>query len=133
MKLGLTVLSPLHDGARTPTAFTRTDCGCREVHDLWTADGGICERQVLDTGDKHLRPCPVAKIYSRGNSDGSHRWYIEYATSCGTVHRARVDTTAEDRTRGDNRAEHLRQHVKTDDGDSVYERCYGWREDSESV
>ena len=39
----------------------------------------------------------------------------------------------DDRSRGYNRAEHLRQHVKTDDGDSVYDRCYGWREDAESL
>lgn len=134
MKLGLTVLAPLHDGTRTPAALARLDCGCGEVHDLWTADGRIHERHVLDTGDKHLQPCPVAKIYPRRNTDGSHRWYIEFATpSCGTVHRERIDTTEADRARGYNRAEHLRQHVKTDDGDSVYDRCYGWREDSESL
>jgi hypothetical protein len=49
------------------------------------------------------------------------------------VHRARIDTTDADGNRGYNRAEHLRQHVKTDDSDSVYDRCYGWREDSESL
>jgi hypothetical protein len=27
-----------------------------------------------------------------------------------------------------NRAEHPRQNVKTDHGNSVYDRCYGWRE-----
>jgi hypothetical protein len=37
------------------------------------------------------------------------------------------------RNRGYNRAEHLRQHVKTDDGDSVYDRCYGWREHSDTT
>jgi hypothetical protein len=42
------------------------------------------------------------------------------------MHRACIDTTGADRNRGYNRAEHLRQHVKTDDGDSVYDRCYGW-------
>jgi len=133
MKHGLTVLSPLHDSARVATAFARLECTCGDVHDLWTADGRICERQVLDTGDKHLQPCPVAKIYPRRNTDGS-RWYIEFAIpSCGTVHRERIDTTDADRDRGYNRAEHLRQHVKTNDGDSVYDRCYGWREDSESL
>ncbi|MGV9798335.1 hypothetical protein ACWDTP_09770 [Mycobacterium sp. NPDC003449] len=38
-----------------------------------------------------------------------------------------------DRDKGYNCAEHLRQHTKTDDGDSVYDRCYGWREDAESL
>lgn len=77
--------------------------------------------------------CPVAKIYPRRNTDGS-RWYVEFAIpSCGTVHRERIDATDADRDRGYNRAEHLRQYVKTDDGDSVYDRCYGWREDAESL
>jgi hypothetical protein len=134
MKNGLTVLSPMHDGTRTPTAFARIDCACGEVHHLWAADGRIHKRQVLDTGDRHLQPCPVAKIYPRRKTDGSRRWYIEFATpSCGTVHRDRIDTTEADRSRGYNRAEHLRQHVKTDAGDSVYDRCYGWRKDAESL
>lgn len=134
MKHGLTVLSPLHDGTRKPAALALLDCSCGEVHDLWTADGRICARQILDTGDKHLQPCPVAKVYPRRNTDGSHRWYLDFATpTCGTVHRQRIDTTDKDRKRGYNRAEHLRQHVKTDDGDGVYDRCYGWREDSESL
>jgi hypothetical protein len=47
--------------------------------------------------------------------------------------RASTDTTETDINRGYNRAEHLRQHVKTDTGDSVYDRCYGWREDAESL
>ncbi|AFV14791.1 MULTISPECIES: hypothetical protein [Mycobacterium] len=134
MKHGLTVLSPIHDGTRKPAALAPLDCPCGEVHELWTEDGRICERQILDTGEKHLQACPVGKIFSRRNADGSHRWYIEFATpSCGTVHRQRIDTTDDDRKRGYNRAEHLRQHIKTDDGDSVYDRCYGWREDSESL
>ncbi|WP_234796928.1 hypothetical protein [Mycobacteroides chelonae] len=41
-----------------------------------------------------------------------------------------IDNTKEDDKRGYNRVEHLRQHTKTDTGQSVYDRCYGWREDS---
>jgi hypothetical protein len=134
MKHGLTVLSPTHGGTRKPTPFAALNCACGAVHDLWTENGRICQRQILDTGETHLQPCPVAKIYPRSNADGSHRWYIEFATpSCGTVHRERIDTTTADRARGYNRAEHLRQHIKTDDGDSVYDQCYGWREDAESL
>jgi hypothetical protein len=44
-----------------------------------------------------------------------------------------LDRHAGPDSRGYNRAEHLRQHVKTDTGDSVYDGCYGWREDSESL
>ncbi|MBV8180828.1 MAG: hypothetical protein JO045_18920 [Mycobacterium sp.] len=134
MKQGLTVLSPIHDSTRKPAPLAPLDCACGEVHDLWTEDGRICERQILDTEEKHLQQCPVAKVYPRRNAAGVHRWYLEFATpSCGTVHRQRIDTTEDDRKRGYNRAGHLRQHVKTDAGDSVYDRCYGWREDSESV
>jgi hypothetical protein len=134
VKAGLTVLSPVHDGTAKPAALTQTACPCGDTHSLWTEGGRICERQILDTGHKHLQTCPTGKVFPRRNADGSHRWYIEFATpSCGTVHRQRVDTTDEDRKRGHNRAEHLRQHIKTDDGDSVYDRCYGWREDAESL
>jgi hypothetical protein len=76
MKLGLTVLSPLHDGTRKPAPLDRIDCKCGDSHDLWTADGRICERQILDGGGKHLQPCPVAKIYPRRNADTSFRWYV---------------------------------------------------------
>lgn len=89
---------------------------------------GSANARSSTAGDRHMQPCPVAKIYPRGNADDSHRWYIEFATpSCGTVHRTRIDTTDADRSCGYNRAEHLRQHVKTDDRGSVYDRCYGWR------
>ena len=57
----------------------------------------------------------------------------ENATACGTVHTQRLDTTDDDTAKGYNRTEHLRSHTKTDEGDSLYDRCYGWREDSESV
>jgi hypothetical protein len=67
----------------------------------------------------------VAKVATAGISSSQ---FPRVAPHC-----QRIDTTAEDRTRGDNRAEYLRQHVKTDDGGSVYDRCYGWREDSESL
>lgn len=49
MKHGLTVLSRLHDSTRVATAFARLECTCGDIHDLWTADGRICERQVLAT------------------------------------------------------------------------------------
>lgn len=95
-----------------------------------SVQGWFCHE--YGTACSHLQLCPAAKIYPRRNRAGSH-WYVEFAIpSCGTVHRERIDTTDADRGRGYNRAEHLLQHVKTDDGDSVYDRCYGWREDSES-
>jgi len=44
-----------------------------------------------------------------------------------------TDDTDDDARTGYNRAEHLRQSVKTDEGNSIFDRCYGWREDSESL
>jgi hypothetical protein len=130
-KAGLTVLSPTHGGTKA-TPISQVSCPCGDRHELWTKRGAITDRQVLDTGETVFTVCPVAKRYRRRNADGSYRWYIEFALGCGTVHRERIDTTNKDRARHYNRAEHLRQYTK-EGADGVYERCYGWREDAESV
>ena len=94
----------------------------------------FAERQILDTGEKHLQACPVGQIFPAATPTAATAGTSSsQLPSCGTVHRQRIDTTDGDRKRGYNQAEHLRQHIKTDDGDSVYDRCYGWREDSESL
>lgn len=133
IKAGLTVLSPTNKGIG-PAALEPISCPCGQTHQLWTADGRICQPEVLDTGDTAYRPCPVAKRYWRRNpGNGSYRYYQDVAvTPCGTIHSQRVDTTPEDRKRGYNRTEHLRQHVKTNTDDSVYDHQYGIREDVES-
>ncbi|EHM20668.1 hypothetical protein [Mycobacteroides abscessus] len=133
MKQGLTVLVPPHSGTAKPTPFAQIECTCRDTHDIWTLDGRLHERAIIDTGEMAYEPLPVAKIYARRNQGNIHRWYIDFATTCGTVQAHRIDNTEEDDKRGYNRAEHLRQHTKTDTGDSVYDRCYGWREDAESL
>jgi hypothetical protein len=131
LKHGLTVLSPTHRGIRA-TPLTIVKCRCGEDHPLWTRRGSIGERRVLDTGETIVMPSPIATRYPRPNADGTHRWYIEFALSCGTVHRERIDIAEPDQKRRYNRTEHLRQYV-IDGADGVYERCYGWREDAESV
>jgi len=133
MKRGLTVLVPPHAGTAKPTPLTNIECPCGDTHALWTNEGRLHERTILDTGETHLQPLPVAKVYSRRNRGGTHRWYIDFAVTCGTVHHQRIDTTDDDAAKGLNRAEHLRQHTKTEEGDSLYDRCYGWREDAESL
>lgn len=133
MKQGLIALVPPHAGTAVPTPFTTIDCRCGDTHNIWTSNGRLHERAILDTGETHLQHLPVAKVYDRRNRDGTHRWYIDFATTCGTVQRERLDITDEDTTKGYNRTEHLRQHTKTDTGDSLYDRCYGWREDAESL
>jgi len=127
MKRGLTVLSPVHDGTAKPARAGPDRLPGGDTHDLWPEAGRICERQILGAGREHLQACPTDnptdKGCSRRNADGSHRWYLEFAApSCGSVHRERTDTTADDRARGHNRAEHSCQHVKADTSDSVYDR-----------
>jgi len=112
LKKGLVVLSPAHSGTK-PTALKRLSCTCGDNHELWTVHGRICERQILDGGEKTYSPCPVAKLSPRRNADGSYRWYVDYAApTCGTVHRERLDITNDDKKRDYNRAEHIRLHVK---------------------
>lgn len=131
-KRGLTVFSPTHGGTKaTPMSIVK--CPCGDTHELQTKRGSIHERRILDTGADHLEPCPVTrKPYFRRNTNGTFRQYIDIALACGTIHAERVDTTPEDEERGYNRTEHLRQYVK-DGADGVYRRCYGWREDAESI
>ncbi|MGC7332161.1 hypothetical protein RBA18_22765, partial [Mycobacteroides abscessus subsp. massiliense] len=80
----------------------------------------------------HLQPLPIVKVYDRRNRR-TYRWYIDFATTCGTVQSERIDITDDDVKAGYNRTEHLRQHTKTDEGHSLFDRCYGWREDAESL
>ncbi|SKG85679.1 Uncharacterised protein [Mycobacteroides abscessus subsp. bolletii] len=131
LKRGLTVLSPTHGGTKA-TPMTTVRCGCGDSHELWTQRGAICERHILDTGETTFTSSPVARRYSRRNTNGIFRWYIDIALACGTVHTERLDTTPDDDKSRYNRTEHLRQYVASG-ADSVYHRCYGWREDAESV
>lgn len=131
LKRGLTVLSPMHGGTKA-TPLTPIKCGCGDTHELWTQRGAICERQILDTGATTFTRSPVGKRYSRRNTGGVFRWYIDIALACGTVHTERLDITDGDEKSRYNRTEHLRQHIKNG-ADGVYRRCYGWREDAESV
>lgn len=132
LKRGITVLSPMQKHKRT-TPFELRACTCGDTHDLVLIGGTVHERTVLDTGERHSAPCPRGKVMRRKNGDDTFRHYIEFAMQCGTIHSIRVDTTPDDRTRDFKRSHHLRLHIKTDTGDSVYDRCYGWREDSESA
>jgi len=133
MKLGMTALVPPHAGTAVPTPCTTIACRCGDDHVIWTDKGRLHERVILDTGEPHLQPLPVDKVYDRRNRGGTYRWYIDFATMCGTIQTCRIDITDEDIKCGYNRAEHLRQYTKTDEGGSLYDRCYGWREDSESL
>lgn len=91
------------------------------------------ERHIIDTGEMAYEPLPIAKIYDRGKRNGHHRWYIDFATTCGTVQSRRIDNTNKDNKRGYSRAEHLRQQTRTEGGQGVHARCFGWHEDAESL
>ncbi|MDB2197602.1 hypothetical protein [Mycobacteroides abscessus] len=132
MKLGMIALVPPHAGTAVPTPCTTIACRCGDEHVIWTDKGRLHERIILDTGETHLQPLPIVKVYDRRNRR-TYRWYIDFATTCGTVQSERIDITDDDVKAGYNRTEHLRQHTKTDEGHSLFDRCYGWREDAESL
>ncbi|MFD4367096.1 hypothetical protein [Rhodococcus sp. NPDC058521] len=126
------MLSPMQKHKRT-TPLELHHCGCGDTHDLVLAGGTVHDRTVLDTGEMHLTQCPRGKVMRRKNADNTFRHYGEFAMQCGTIHPIRIDTTPDDRARNLNRAHHLRLHIKTEAGTSLYDRCYGWREDAESA
>lgn len=131
MKLGLIVFSPPHKGTTKTRPITEIACPCGDKHGLYTAAGALHERTVIADGSIEDVPCPTSRLARRANSDGTFRWYIEFAIpSCGTIHRQRIDISGADRKRDNNRAEHLRQFAPNT---TVYTACYGWREDSESI
>lgn len=101
------MLSPTHGGTKA-TPVTNVRCGCGDFHELWTQRGAICERHILDTGKTTFTSSPVARRYSRRNTNGIFRWHIDIALACGIVHTERLDTTP------DNRTEHLCQYVASD-------------------
>ena len=128
MKAGLLVVSPQHDGIAPRRVALVADCPCGDRHDLWSKDGALHEAEVLDTGETHLTPTRGSRLERRG--EHRYRWYLLTRLSCGSPHRERLDTTVEDRRRGFNRAEHLRQHPPDSDG---YTHCYRWRPDAECL
>lgn len=131
MKRGLTVLSPIQRNLK-PTPLEKTDCPCGDEHEIFLHDGTLKERTVTDDGEFEMLDCQLAKIMRRKNADHTWRWYRDSAASCGTIHRFRIDNTADDERTGFNRAQHFRQHPPKDPH-SLHARAYGWREDSESL
>ncbi|WP_137234697.1 hypothetical protein [Streptomyces sp. BPSDS2] len=128
MKTGLLAVSPQHDRIAPRRLTPVTDCPCSQRHDLWSKDGALHEAAILETGEVHLTPMTRIRLEPRGRR--RCRWYQLSRLSCGNTHRERLDATEEDRRRGFNRAEHLRQHPPDTDG---YTQCYRWRPDAESL
>lgn len=90
-------------------------------------------RRVRRSCEGPVATLPIRTVYKRRNRDRTYRGYVKFAPRCGTLRRQRIDITKEDLKKSYKRAEHLRQHTKTEEGNSLYDRCYGWREDSESL
>ncbi|MGY4930510.1 hypothetical protein ACWD7T_05225 [Streptomyces sp. 900116325] len=132
---GLVVFTTQHGGL-TPESLHRYEDGpCR--HDLYVAEGRVCERHITVDGTTHYTPLPVEELeYRQGTRT---RFYHRLTIPCRVTNhttRVRVDETPEDRQidpstkrQRFNRAEHLRQ-VPPDT--HAGRRLKGFRQDSES-
>ncbi|MGW3211550.1 MULTISPECIES: hypothetical protein [unclassified Streptomyces] len=135
---GLIAFSTQHGGL-TPQSlkqFEDKDTGC--THDLYVADGRICERHMTINGKTHYTPLPVEELAYRKGKETSryyHRITIPCPSKKHTEH-IRCDETDEDRQMDPrtkrqrfHRTEHLRQ-VPPDT--PAGRRLRGFRQDSES-
>lgn len=129
LKLGVSAISPVpKDNKRR--ALYDIKCTCGKTHRLHTEGGEFVEIDLLDTGKEYSVPCKRVDQYSRKNADGTHRWYAKLLLMCGEHRTERLDTTAEDKKRGFNRAHHIRLHPPES---KYYKDTYGHRADIESV
>ncbi|NUW02375.1 hypothetical protein G6W50_22080 [Streptomyces sp. CAI 127] len=134
---GLVVFTSQHDGL-TPQSLTRYKKGTCS-HDLYVAEGRVCERRLVDDSKTLYTPLPVEELECRGGKN-STRFYHRITIPCpAETHqlRVRVDETGEDRQvdpktkkQRFNRTEHLRQ-VPPDT--PAGRRLKGFRQDSESI
>jgi len=130
MKAGLSVVSPVPKSDKRSLLY-EVECSKGHLHELHTMRGEFCEIELLDTGEKREIYCKRVKQFSNAPraKDGSYRHYADLRLSCGAIHRERLDTTAEDKKRGFNRAERIRLHPPESE---YYLLSYGWRADIES-
>lgn len=132
---GLVVYTPQHGGIDPHALLKHVDGKC--THDLYTAEGRVCERRFTVDGETYYTPLPVEELECRKGK--KTRFYHRITILCEKkVHkvRIRVDETDEDRkidpsTKKQcfNRTEHLRQIPP---GTPAGRRLKGFRQDSES-
>ncbi|WP_432001867.1 hypothetical protein [Streptomyces sioyaensis] len=132
---GLVVFTTQHGGL-APESLNRYEYDeCR--HDLYVAEGRVCERRITVDGVTHYTPLPVEELECRKGKRVRyyHRVTIQCPMDIHTEH-IRVDETEEDRQidpstgrQRFNRTEHLRQ-VPPDT--HAGRRLKGFRQDSES-
>ncbi|MFD9790427.1 hypothetical protein ACFWXK_05685 [Streptomyces sp. NPDC059070] len=136
---GLVVFTPQHEGLTPQSLLRYREKGCPCSHDLYDAEGRVCERRITNDGKTHYTPLPVEELECR-EGKGSTRFYHRITIACpAKTHtpRIRVDETDEDRQidpktkkQRFNRTEHLRQ---VPPGTPAARRLKGFRQDSESI
>ncbi|MFG3176239.1 hypothetical protein OG893_15320 [Streptomyces sp. NBC_01696] len=134
---GLVVFTPQHDGLTPQSLLRHKDSPCS--HDLYVAEGRVCERRFIDGNETLYTPLPVEELECRDGKN-STRFYHRITIPCPTkTHqiRIRVDETDEDRQvdpktkkQRFNRTEHLRQVPPST---PAGRRLKGFRQDSESI
>ncbi|MGW5400928.1 hypothetical protein [Streptomyces sp. NPDC003952] len=136
---GLVVFTPQHEGLTPQSLLRYKDKDCSRSHDLYVAEGRVCERRMTDEGKTHYTPLSVEELECR-EGKSSIRFYHRITIACpDKTHtlRIRVDETDEDRQidpktkkQRFNRTEHLRQ---VPPGTPAARRLKGFRQDSESI
>ncbi|WP_405848568.1 hypothetical protein OG211_14745 [Streptomyces niveus] len=143
---GLLVINKQHDSLVARHYQLLRPGRCR--HDLWTDQGRIAERLLLDDGTTFLTPVPVLRLERRPGKSRC-RWYHLLAIPCrhGThEHRIPVGITTtpddhrlhtpdgkrlpSDTERDFHRAEHLQQIPEIT---AAHQNVYSYRSDAESV
>ncbi|OZM70311.1 hypothetical protein CFN78_25625 [Amycolatopsis antarctica] len=139
MKAGLVVVNKQH-GDTPPTKLETVypDTPRARPRELWAAGGDLCTpATVLTRTDQPRTLVPVKqhKLERRRNKDGTWRWYRAIHVDGGRPIRVRIDTTPNDRERGFNRAEHVRQIPPStqDQPNPLFDTIYGWRPSAENL
>ncbi|MHA7268631.1 hypothetical protein [Arthrobacter sp. HLT1-20] len=131
IKVGISVVTPVPKSDKLRLMY-EVNCSKSHLHTLYSMDGDFCEIELLDTGEKSVIFCERLKQTSIAprSKGGNFRAYAEIKLSCGAIHRERLDITPEDKDRGFNRTERLRQHPPES---NHYKETYGFRADIEST
>ncbi|MDQ3765858.1 MAG: hypothetical protein M3346_00715 [Actinomycetota bacterium] len=113
--------------------------GTEEQLSLWAMNGGL-SILVVAAGEEHLVQCERKQTYRRANARGGCRWYMDATIPDdprvpprlrhARIPLVRLDTTADDRKTGLNRADNLRA---IHEGDADWDRLYGLRPGAEST
>jgi hypothetical protein len=108
--------------------------GIKEVVEIWTSGGRLCQRVFATDGSSSLVPLRRKENKLPRNLDGTYRSYVYYAVPdpFGSASRVIAESTLNDPKRDGkfNRAENIRQIPP---GDPDYAPIKGRRSDAESI